>query len=517
MEMLCTAVRPAALRFVACVMVASLATVSMAQNPGSNQQQMVAASATAAQRTIKQPLESMELLVKSSTILKLENPIPRFQVHNEEILGANPISQNELQVFAKIPGTTQINLWDTEDNQYTVDVTVIADAREVEGILVSQLPYAALKVTPINSSAVVNGYVTSADDVDLAIAIVERFYPTVVNNIRVVGVQQVLLHTRIMEVSRTKLRELGIDMSWQNGSTLIESLPSGITNPTNVFQGSDFTALIRAMRQQDLIKFLAEPTVVATHGRPARFIVGGSVPYIVPSGNGNVQVEYQEYGTSVDFLPFVIGPGRVRLEVRPEVTEPDEARSIVANDINVTAFVSRYVDTAVELQAGQTFAIAGLLQSRTESEQRMTPFFGELPVMGALFRRVRERRNDLELLITVTPELVDAMDPHQVPIGAPGLHTTNPNDKDFYWNGHIEVPTLLGGDGCSIENGLYPSAETQQLHENVMKHGADMPRGSLMDQGPKAGAERIPAGAVVPSSEPTVVGKGVTVVTPETP
>ncbi len=160
---------------------------------------------------ISQSVERLEMLVKSSRILTLEERIPKFQVHNEEVLGATPVSQNQMQIFAKTPGTTQLNLWDTNDKLYTVDVTVLADAREVEGILSSQLPLASLKVMPINSGAIVSGTVTSVDDVDRAVAIVEQFYTTVVNNIKVVGVQQVLLHTRIMEVSRTKLRDLGID------------------------------------------------------------------------------------------------------------------------------------------------------------------------------------------------------------------------------------------------------------------------------------------------------------------
>ena len=144
------------------------------------------------------------MLVKSSRILTLEARIPKFQVHNEEVLGATPVSQNQIQIFAKTPGSTQLNLWDTEDKLYTVDVTVLADAREVEGILSSQLPFASLKVLPVNNSAIISGTVTSVDDVDRAVAIVEQFYPSVVNNIKVVGVQQVLLHTRIMEVSQNQ-------------------------------------------------------------------------------------------------------------------------------------------------------------------------------------------------------------------------------------------------------------------------------------------------------------------------
>lgn len=464
---------------------------------------------------ISQSIERLEMLVKSSRILTLEERIPKFQVHNEEVLGATPVSQNQIQIFAKTPGTTQLNLWDTDDKLYTVDVIVLADAREVEGILGSQLPLASLKVMPVNTSAIVTGTVTSVDDVDRAVAIVEQYYPTVVNNIRVVGVQQVLLHTKIMEVSRTKLRDLGIDWGsftddafFFNGpSRLLDvanagtggSAPTveGVLSSTNrVFaNGGDFTALITALRKQDLIKYLAEPTVIATHGRPARFNVGGKVPYLVPTGNGAITVEYEEYGTAVDFLPFVVGPGRIRLEVRPEVTEPDDSRAITASGIQVTAFSQRYVETAVELQAGQTFAIAGLLQSRTESIHRSTPFFGELPYIGMMFRRVREERNDIELLITVTPELVEAMDPHEVPRGGPGLNSNSPNDHELYIKGYIEVPNMLGSDGNCEADGF------STLPAGV--HGASLYDGS-----------GLPPGAIVPTEEPIQVGEGVTITAP---
>ena len=463
---------------------------------------------------ISESVERLEMIVKSSRILTLEERIPKFQVHNEEVLGATPVSKNQIQIFAKTPGTTQLNPWDTNEKLYTVDVIVLADAREVEGILSSQLPLATLKVMPINNSAIISGTVTSVDDVDRAVAIVEQFYPSVVNNIRVVGVQQVLLHTKIMEVSRTNLRELGSDWGTVSTDSFFYSAPGGLLDvgssgigglvPTTegalsatnrlFANGGDFQALISALRKQDLIKFLAEPTVVATHGRPARFNVGGRVPYIVPTGNNSITVAYEEYGTAVDFLPFVVGPGRIRLEVRPEVTEPDDSRSITAAGIDVPAFSSRYVETAVELQAGQTFAIAGLLQSRTEAVTRATPFFGELPYVGVMFRRVREKRNDIELLITVTPELVEAMDPHEVPRGGPGLNSMSPSDCELYLKGHIEVPNLLGNDDCYFPADGYSIAPGYS--------GRPSYEGTL------------PPGAIIPTEEPVVVGEGVTITAP---
>ncbi|QDT13705.1 type II and III secretion system protein family protein [Planctomycetes bacterium K23_9] len=488
---------------------------------------------SAANHNINQSVERLEMLVKSSRILTLEARVPKFQVHNEEVLGATPVSQNQIQIFAKTPGTTQLNLWDTNDKLYTVDVTVLADAREVEGILGSQLPLATLKVLPVNSSAIVSGYVTSADDVDRAVAIVEQYYATVVNNIKVIGVQQVLLHTRIMEVSRTKLRDLGIDWNYISSGKSIINAPSSlidvpqsvvtdgileisqITNGGNVqILSNDFNALIKALRQEDLVKFLAEPTVVATHGRPARFIVGGKVPYTVPAGNGSVTVAYEEFGTSVDFLPFVVGPGRIRLEVRPEVKEIDEANSLNVSGTLVPGFSQRYVETAVELSAGQTLALAGLLQSRTESSVKATPFFGEIPYFGAMFRRVTERRNDIELLITVTPELVDAMDPHEVPRGGPGLNSTSPNDKELYMKGHIEVPNMLGGDGCtpSVYN-IQPGSDHLLLDPTNNSSSAQYGTPSYGNGGHHS-ASTLPPGAIVPQNQPIEVGQGVTITAP---
>ncbi len=500
----------------------------IAENPvrltGSNQPE-------AASHNISQSVERFEMLVKSSRILTLEDRIPKFQVHNEEVIGATPVSQNQIQIFAKTPGTTQLNLWDTNDKLYTVDVTVMADAREVEGILSSQLPFASLRVMPINASAIISGTVTSVDDVDRAVAIVEQFYPTVVNNIKVVGVQQVLLHTKIMEVSRTKFRDLGIDLALLDSGNLFVNAPGGLLDASTATLQSgvqsvsgqanasvltgDFAALIKALRQDDLVKLLAEPTVVATHGRPARFIVGGRVPYIVPSGNGAVSVKYEEYGTSVDFLPFVVGPGRIRLEVRPEVSEVDASRSIISGSTQVLAFTHRYVETAVELQAGQTFALAGLLQSRTEATRQATPFFGELPYIGALFRRVHERRNDIELLVTVTPEVVSAMDPHEVPPGGPGLNSMSPNDCELFGKGFLEVPNLKGGGqtGQSANCAADPMEGLSSGYSNSL--GANYQENDRFDQEVLGDNRLYPPGAIVPGEFPTVVGDGITVMSPQ--
>ncbi len=351
--------------------------------------------------------ERMELTVDSTRILTLGTRIPKFQVHDEDVLDATPVSDHRIQISAKKPGATQLNVWDTQNKVYTIDVTVVADASPIDDLLNSQLPLASLNVTPINESAIVAGFVTRAGDAERAVAIVEQFYKTVINNIQVVGTTQVLLHTQIMEVSRTKLRQLGLNTPWCHRSE--QSRESG-----HCFRiDGHLEALIQTLEKQDLVNVLASPTVVATDGRHARFVVGGRVPNVLPSRTGEVNIEYEEYGTSIDFLPTVIAPDRIRLVVRPEVSEPDPQRSVEIGSTKASAFTTRYVETVVEMHADETILLAQLLQSRDVSVIKRTPVLGDIPCIGALFRQVRCEHNEIDLLITITPELVTATTPGQ--------------------------------------------------------------------------------------------------------
>lgn len=462
---------------------------------------------TGTQYELTQPVQRLEMIVKTSRVVRLSGRIPKFQVQNEEIVSAIPVSENQIQLYAKTPGTTQMNVWNSEDQQYTIDIVVSPDTRHVETLLNEQLPFATLQITPIGEGAIISGNVTSSEDVERAVAISEQFYTTVINNIKVVGVQQILLHTKLMEVSRTKLRELGVDWAFDNGSFQLASMPGQLT--TNIAEvqiaSTDFTALIKAMRRDNLIKLLAEPTVVATHGRPARFTVGGELPIVVPSGLGTFQIEYKEYGTSVDFLPLVVGPGRIKLEIRPEVSEPDEARGVTVNGISMPAFTTRYVDTSVEMQSGQTFAIAGLLQSRTENQIDRIPVLGEMPYVGTLFRKVRHKQNEIELLITVTPEFVEAMDPFEVPCGGPGLNSGTPSDKELYLKGYMEVPAVQGD--CGTGDGMIGNTTSVSSSSSV-------PRGSSHGMLVEPGQGNYHDQLIYPSSQPVMVGDGVTVMQP---
>ena len=356
----------------------------------------------------------VEMTVNGSRILRLEKPIPRAQVDNPDLLAFTVISETEVQLHAKKAGITSVVLWDDNDDTYTIDVVIVGDVRELEGLLKSQFPTASIKLYPTQSSTLVmSGYVDRADHVNTIMRIAEDYYPKVINNMIVGGTQQVLLHVKVMEVSRTNLKELGFDFANFSGNNFTGSTISGImskASPTaNVFRSaasfttsnaetlqfgivsnpSGFVGFLDALKQEDLLKVLAEPNLVTVSGRPASYLVGGEMPYPQPTGFGNISINFKPFGTQIDFVPIVLGNGSVRLEVRPQVSELDPTLSITVNGTSVPGFRQRFVDTGVEMKFGQTLAIAGLLQQRVESQVRGLPYLRDMPYIGAAFRRTR--------------------------------------------------------------------------------------------------------------------------------
>ena len=415
---------------------------------------------------VKSATQRLEMVVNSSRILTMEKDIPRVLVNNQEILRVVPLSPTKVQVSALKPGVTQVNLWDEDDEVRSVDVIVFADSRQLELVLQSEFPSAAIRVRPLASSVVLTGYVDRPETVSRVVRIAEDYYPKVINNISVGGVQQVELHVKVMEVSRTKLRSLGVDGAWSGGGdfafTSVSQLLAGASVPLSGIAGTgldtirfgitdggnELFGLIDALRQYDLLKILAEPTLTTVSGRPATFNQGGEFPIVIPQNLGTNTVEFKQFGTRVDFVPIVLGNGNIRLEVRPEVSEVDNTQAVTLNGVNIPGLRTRWVDTAVEMRAGQTLALAGLIQNRTESANRGVPWLADLPWAGTLFRRNREEINEIELLIMVRPELVAALDPHQVPPYGPGETTASPNDVDFYLKGYTEVPRCCADPKC---------------------------------------------------------------------
>ena len=419
--------------------------------------------------------DRLEITTNTSRILTLDKKIPRVQVNNPELLAVTPLSANQVQISAKKAGVTQVNLWDEDGQIHTVDILIYGDVKELEVALQTQFPNSSIKVYRYSESLVLKGFIDQPEHVSQIVALSSDYAPKVINNITVGGVQQVLLKVRVMEISRTKLRNLGVDWAYfgasgdfavNSVSGLINSFTSSahsITSAGDTFSfgivdgANDFFGVLEALEQRNIAKVLAEPNIVAVSGRPAQFNVGGEFPILVPQSLGTTSVDFKKFGTQVDFLPIVLGNGNIRLEVRPRISEIDDTRSVIINNVTIPALTVREVDTAVEMKAGQTFALAGLVQQRTESQFRGLPYISDLPVIGVPFRQVRDETNEIELLIMVTPEFVDAIEPHDVACGGPGYATTVPNNCDLHCGGHLEVPTY-----CNPTSGMTACGECPQ-------------------------------------------------------
>jgi pilus assembly protein CpaC len=435
--------------------------------------------------------ERMEMTVHTSRILTMDQKIAQVQVGNPEILGFTPLSPNQVQVSAKAAGVTQINLWDQNKKIFTIDVIIYGDVRELELMLRSTFPSAALKVVPVANSVLISGFVDKPEYIERIIRIAEEYYPKVINNMTVGGTQQVMLYVKVMEVSRTKLRQLGIDWANINGSSMIASTVSGLLLPPsspmlptgsgiskaaapttsnnpissstfsfNIASGnSAFFGVLNALQQENLMKITSEPVLTTISGRAANFHSGGTFFIPVPQSLGTTTAQPYNYGTSVDFVPTVLGNGKIRLEVKPVVSELDYTNATSISGVIVPGTKERGTDTGVEMQAGQTLAIAGLVQTRLEAHNIGLPWISEVPYLGAAFRNTKEERNEVELLILVRPELVEAMDAGEVPCGGPGLQTTSPNDWELYMKGHLEVPPKCPRTRCN--GGCDPSTPPQ--------------------------------------------------------
>lgn len=469
-------------------------------------------------RKISGTSDKMELTTNSSRILTLDKNIPRVQVNNPELLAVTPLSATQVQISAKKAGVTQVNLWDDEGKVHCVDVMIYGDARELEVALQTQFPHASIKVFRYSESLVLTGYVDRPDHVSPIMQLAQDYSPKVINNISVGGVQQILLKVKVMEMSRTKLRRMATDFTVLGGnggffstgvSGLLTNTSNGIGSAQSVIDTAGkaaefgivhddgaFFGFIDWLQQNHIAKILSEPNIVAVSGRPAQFNVGGEIPIVVPQSLGTASIEFKPFGTQIDFLPIVLGNGNIRLEVRPRISEIDDSRSIVIQNFVIPALTVRQVDTAVEMKAGQTFAIAGLVQERTESIKRGLPYISDMPIVGLPFRKVEDETNEIELLIVVTPEFVDPIDACEAPCGGPGTYTTSPNNRGLYCGGYMEVPTA-----CNPTNGLSSCGQDPcgRCNNGCQCNGGAVTNGMSV-QGMPTPAGQLPGGAVYDDS-----------------
>jgi len=423
----------------------------------------------------EQRLRSLDVELGKTTFFHTGFRVRRVSVGDPATLDVNVLSPTELSLVPKKIGTTNLVVWESSGAPaLVVDVTVGSNYSAIERRIESVLGVSGVKVESAGQSVILTGTVPGPVHADRAVAIAKAYFDKkaedrVVNALEIGGNQQVMLEVIMAEMQRSLGRDMTVNFSTliESGSKIygFDSMLGGLMSideralsidPASIAKSFEFSdridlagtfikegdflidSFIEAAQQQGLAKVLAKPTLIARSGQAASFLAGGEVPIPIAQGGafGSITIEFKDFGVGVQFAPTVLGSDRIYLEVSPEVSEPDFTLAAVSGGALIPGFSTRRASTSVELQDGQSFAIAGLLSDRVNSAVEKYPLLGDIPVLGALFRSVQFQRNETELVMIVTPRVVK-------PLPAGQLHLPTdayvaPNDFELYMLGALE-------------------------------------------------------------------------------
>ena len=383
-------------------------------------------AAAGAQAAARQ--EEIAVAQGQSVVLVQPSPVQRISIGNPEVADAVVVTPREVVVNARELGATSLIVWDAAGNRriYTIGVTV--DVPALQRMLGSLFPGQQISLTASGKTIVVSGSVVSPSTAERVKEVLEATGATVISNVSIQSVPQVLLQVRFAEVSRSALSELQSELSLSNpgrlegtGDFSVQTLSDGLIQLLLLDPSASAELVIQALQATRSFRSLAEPNLLALEGQEASFLAGGEFPVPVPQGAlGQVAIDYKEFGVRLRFRPLVDPAGNIRLRVAPEVSALDFANALRIQGFTVPALTTRRAETEVILRDGQTFAIAGLMDSSITKNLEKIPFLGDIPILGALFRSRDDRQARTELLVLVTPRLVTpTVTPPPLPTGEP--------------------------------------------------------------------------------------------------
>jgi pilus assembly protein CpaC len=409
--------------------------------------------------------KSLHLISGKSIIHRSAEPLTRISIASPEIADFTLLSPYEVYITGKSAGTTNMILWKENKVADIFDLEVSYDISQLKQKLNEVLPQEKeLRVMATNDSITLSGKVSNTADLSQALSLAKAFAPKekIHNLVQVGGVHQVMLEVRVAEIARSTVKRLGINFNYARGSEFGITTLAGLsqvvlpteatlgTSPLGMIKSSyvnalfrfnrnsaTWTGLIDALKEDGLVKILAEPTLIALSGQKAKFLAGGEFPVPVPQGLGTVAIEYRPFGVSLAFTPTVVDGNRINLQVEPEVSELDFTSGVQLEGVVVPGLTKRKALTNIELKDGQSFAIAGLLKNSIRDTVSKFPVLGDVPVLGALFRSRAFLKNETELVIIATPYLVKPYDRKKQIL--PTDFYVEPNDTEIYLLGLLEA------------------------------------------------------------------------------
>lgn len=437
------------------------------------------------------PLRHVTLTLFKSKTFHLDKVFTTAVVGSPEIADVFPLSDRSLYILGKKVGTTNVSVYDQNQKLAgVIDLDVTIDSRNLEQKINSSTGTRGIRVSSMNGQVILSGEAANAVAAARAMAVAKAMSPNgVVNAMSIGTAQQVLLKVRFIEASRDAGRAIGVNWFasnrtgtagfntgqggfinntpnntgpggvplFQTAGTLagVSSQPFGVVLAHLVNGGTNIDVLVTALENQGLARNLAEPNLMALSGDTAQFLAGGEfpVPIAATSANGLVTptIEFKPFGVRLSFTPTVLANGIINLRIAPEVSELDFANAVTISGTTIPSLVKRDAVTTVELRDGQSFAIAGLLQANNLRNRNQIPWLGSVPVLGSLFSSASYLKHETDLVVIVTPHLVQPAAPGQR-LATPLDSSLPSNDADFFLGGVSELPKVYeqfvtsGGD-----------------------------------------------------------------------
>ena len=391
--------------------------------------------------SVQDSANDLSVGVGKSVLIDCAHPVERVAVGLGGFAEAMAVSPLEILVNGKTPGQTSLIIWEKGGNREFFTVTVRAGAgndrlESIRRVLSRELPGQELKLSGDNGTVFLGGTVSDLNSSERAVQIASAG-GKVINLLKVQTPgpeRQVLLKVIFASVDRNKSKELGLNIFSTGFGNVIGRISTGQFTPPNLdtsggsslsselnmfafLPGLNLGATLQALEQKGLVEILSEPNVLAENGRQGSILAGGEYPYPVvqgTSGGTTVTIQFKEYGIRLNFIPTIMPNGAIRLQVAPEVSALDFTNAVQISGFNIPAISVRRVKTEIELGKGQSFAIGGLLDNRETESLSKIPFISNIPYLGKLFQSVSRQRQNTELIVLVTPEIVDP-----IPAGAP--------------------------------------------------------------------------------------------------
>jgi pilus assembly protein CpaC len=395
-------------------------------------------------QTTESDAQNLHLLVGRSIVISSPGRIKRVSVADPAIAEAVVVSPTQVLVNGRAPGGVSLIIWDESDQSQAFEVSVDIDVLGLSQKIHEVFPNEDVHIDTSRDVVMLSGKISSTQVADKILEVVKNTTPKVITLMQTPTNPpgEILLQVRFAEVNRSRIDELGINILSLPGSKNVGTISTqqfappqlvsqsngagsqiGLSDLLNIFiyrPDINLAATIKALQEQNVLEILAEPNLMTESGKDASFLAGGEFPFPILQSTGGsggfagITIQFKEFGVRLNFTPTLTPDGMIHLKVKPEVSSLDFTNALTLQGFVIPALATNRVESEMDLQDGQSFAIAGLLDNRTTEQLQKVPGIGDIPIIGKLFQSRNINKSKNELLVVVTPRIV-----HPNPVGTP--------------------------------------------------------------------------------------------------